>query len=510
MTTLEGLGGLLARAHRTGALYPVSIFGAYVVLAIAVALPWSLSFRFGFPEIAVLASAPVLLSALVSPRGVTRGLAAAALGVLFGTVGINAITGDVRFVFQQPVLWEGLPLTIVLSGLFVIPWALSLLRPVPGSPYSVQVFSIGAGSIIVPMALLTGVVNWGTWLALPVIGVFTSIGLIMKRYAWPRFPLLVGVVFGPTIEKNFLGALNVVEPITIGSVESAILAVLLRPWNLALAVLVLAFATLSYQLARDREGHPPDADPYVRGTILLVLVTASLSLVFLGWLAFTFAIALLVLATRLADVGEQSGGFVRRVLSRLELPSAQEVALPLALGIAVSLVLTAVAGIQWGIAALGAMLPFLLVRSTQTRPATAVVGMAFAGTALLLVVKLSTGTLAAGIALGVESIGLLPLLNLPGFILGLPAFVMYRLADILLTWRLIWPVDPDGSGVSLSLFLVHMTGIAILSLSLVLANVRPAGSTPESPVLRMLVSWQMLASLVMAVLTLEAVHTIVL
>ena len=101
------------------------------------------------------------------------------------------------------------------------------------------------------------------------------------------------------------------------------------------------------------------------------------------------------------------------------------------------------------------------------------------------------------------------MLNLLGLILGLLVFAIDRLVAILLTWSLIWPVLPDDSAISLLTFSTHMTGVALLSLSLVLSAVRPAGNMQGRPLLRVLGSWQMLTSLVVMVLTLEAVHTIV-
>ena len=512
ITSVQEFGAFLLRAHRVGALYPVALYASYLTLVIGAGLV-SLLFnpRFGFGEIGALALAFVVLSAVVSPRGIARGLAGAGLGVLFGTVGINAITGDVRFVFGQPVLWEGLPVRAVLTGLFVVPWALSLLRPATDSPRTLQVFSVASGSIIIPVALLTSVIHWNTWLALPVIGVFAGIGLIMKHYSWPRFPLLAGVVLSPIIEGNFLSALNVVEPVTIGSFESAAFGVLLHPFAIALAVLILVVAILSYRFARGTEtpsaGYRADAD--LRGTVLLVAVTACLAIAFLGWLALVLGIALLVLAAHLPHTAEQNGGFVRRALSRLTLPGMREAAPMLGTGVAALAILSAVDGVEWGVAALAATLSFVLVRDARTRPNPGAAGVAFAGVGLLIVVKLSTGSLAATTTLGVGSVGLSPVLNLLGLILGLLVFAIDRLVAILLTWSLIWPVLPDDSAISLLTFSTHMTGVALLSLSLVLSAVRPAGNMQGRPLLRVLGSWQMLTSLVVMVLTLEAVHTIV-
>ena len=73
-----------------------------------------------------------MVSAL-SAGAMVKGLAAGSLGVLLGTVGINPITGAVRFVFDQPNLWEGLPIIVVTIGFFALPEMIDLAiarRPV--------------------------------------------------------------------------------------------------------------------------------------------------------------------------------------------------------------------------------------------------------------------------------------------------------------------------------------------------------------------------------------------
>lgn len=131
VTFLEG--HQLARqgkaAHTLGAVYGVSMFGGIVGAVVLAALipiikPFVLSF--GFPEIAAMAFFGIAMVSALSTGAMVKGLAAGALGILFGTVGINPITGDVRFVFQQPQLWSGLPLISTTLGLFALPEMLDL------------------------------------------------------------------------------------------------------------------------------------------------------------------------------------------------------------------------------------------------------------------------------------------------------------------------------------------------------------------------------------------------
>ena len=59
------------------------------------------------------------------------------------------------------------------------------------------------GGIVIPISILTGVINMTNWLAIPIMFVFMGIGIIMKLFQWPRPPLLLGVILGPIIELNF-------------------------------------------------------------------------------------------------------------------------------------------------------------------------------------------------------------------------------------------------------------------------------------------------------------------
>lgn len=55
-----------------------------------------------------------------------KGLVAATLGLLLGTVGTHPFTGTMRFTFGSTALYEGIPIVIALVGLFSIPEVLRL------------------------------------------------------------------------------------------------------------------------------------------------------------------------------------------------------------------------------------------------------------------------------------------------------------------------------------------------------------------------------------------------
>ncbi|NIO10741.1 MAG: hypothetical protein GTO40_23165, partial [Deltaproteobacteria bacterium] len=80
----------------------------------------------GSPELFVITLWGVsMVSILAGPRPL-KGLIAGAFGLVLSVVGIQAQSGVMRFVFDQPYLLEGLPLSIMALAVFGIPSALDL------------------------------------------------------------------------------------------------------------------------------------------------------------------------------------------------------------------------------------------------------------------------------------------------------------------------------------------------------------------------------------------------
>ena len=146
VTFLEG--HQLARqgraAHTLGAVYAVSALGGIVgalVLALLIPVSRPVILAFTPAEVAAVAFFGVAMVAALSAGAMVKGLTAGAFGILLGTVGINPITGALRFVFDQPQLWNGLggpALVAVVIGFFALPEMIDLSiarRPVapPGS-----------------------------------------------------------------------------------------------------------------------------------------------------------------------------------------------------------------------------------------------------------------------------------------------------------------------------------------------------------------------------------------
>jgi TctA family transporter len=101
------------------------VFGALVLtMAIVVARP--LILLFSSAELFMLAVFGLSMVAVLAGRRPIKGLIAAAFGLLIATVGQQGQSGIMRFVFDQPYLLDGIPLSIIALALFGIPSALDL------------------------------------------------------------------------------------------------------------------------------------------------------------------------------------------------------------------------------------------------------------------------------------------------------------------------------------------------------------------------------------------------
>ncbi|HEU4345135.1 MAG TPA: tripartite tricarboxylate transporter permease [Candidatus Binatia bacterium] len=95
-----------------------------LLLAIPAARP--LIYLMGSPELFVVMLWGLSMVAVLAGRRPIKGLIAAAFGLLLATVGQQAQSGIMRFVFDQPYLLDGVSISIVALALFGIPSALDL------------------------------------------------------------------------------------------------------------------------------------------------------------------------------------------------------------------------------------------------------------------------------------------------------------------------------------------------------------------------------------------------
>jgi TctA family transporter len=133
-TVLDGFPmaqkGKAARA--LSAAFASSLFGglvgaSFLTVFILVARPIVLEFR--TPELLMITIFGLSMVGILAGRVAIKGLVAAGLGMLIGTIGEGASSGDLRMSsYDFPYLVDGLKLVIVGLGIFAIPEIITLLR----------------------------------------------------------------------------------------------------------------------------------------------------------------------------------------------------------------------------------------------------------------------------------------------------------------------------------------------------------------------------------------------
>ena len=133
-TVLDGFPmakkGLAARA--LSAAFASSLFGglvgaAFLTVFILIARPIVLEFR--TPELLMITIFGLSMVGILAGRVAIKGIVAAGLGMMIGTIGEGASSGDLRMSsYDFPYLTDGLKLVIVGLGIFAIPEIVSLLR----------------------------------------------------------------------------------------------------------------------------------------------------------------------------------------------------------------------------------------------------------------------------------------------------------------------------------------------------------------------------------------------
>jgi len=124
VTCVAPLGTPTTTAGMESRVLLVPAMGGVVgAVALAIAIPVIKPFILSIDrsEIAVIAMFGVAMVAILSRGAMIKGIAAAFLGLLIATAGVDPFTGTRRFTFGQIELWGGLPLVAVVTGIFAIP-----------------------------------------------------------------------------------------------------------------------------------------------------------------------------------------------------------------------------------------------------------------------------------------------------------------------------------------------------------------------------------------------------
>src|SRR5215207_201187 len=125
VTCLDGYQ--MARRGRAGAALGISALASFFAGIVAtLGIAWlgpmmaSVALMFGPVEKASLLLLGLVLILGVGEGSKTKALAMVGLGLLFGTIGVDLVSGEERFVFDVPYLRDGFGIAVVAMGLFGI------------------------------------------------------------------------------------------------------------------------------------------------------------------------------------------------------------------------------------------------------------------------------------------------------------------------------------------------------------------------------------------------------
>jgi len=102
------------------------VFGA-CLLAVSIPILRPVMLFLGSPELLAFAVLGISMVALLSGNAPLRGLAAGCLGIMIAMIGTDPQSGTLRWTFNSLYLWDGLPLTPLLLGIFALPELCDLL-----------------------------------------------------------------------------------------------------------------------------------------------------------------------------------------------------------------------------------------------------------------------------------------------------------------------------------------------------------------------------------------------
>lgn len=133
-------------ARALSASFMASMIGGIIgALALTAVLPIArpLVLAFGTPELLMLTFLGLCTVGVLSGSSPMRGLIAAALGLLLGSVGQVQIATGTRFTFGLDYLFDGFPLVVLAMGLFALPEMVDILAR--GGAISGKSFDLGKG-----------------------------------------------------------------------------------------------------------------------------------------------------------------------------------------------------------------------------------------------------------------------------------------------------------------------------------------------------------------------------
>src|SRR5215475_8273593 len=102
------------------------VFGAFL-MAISIPILRPVMLFLGSPELLAFSVLGISMVAVLSGNAPLRGLTAGCIGIMIAMIGTDPQSGTLRWTFDSLYLWDGLPLTPLLLGVFALPELCDLL-----------------------------------------------------------------------------------------------------------------------------------------------------------------------------------------------------------------------------------------------------------------------------------------------------------------------------------------------------------------------------------------------
>lgn len=116
--TCQGKAGLAIGASATASALGGLI--GLISLLLVIPLARDIIYLFGPPEFFLLTVLCLVAIAVATMGKLLRGLIAGGFGLIVATVGMDSVSGELRFAGEVDYLWDGIPLVPVLTGMFAI------------------------------------------------------------------------------------------------------------------------------------------------------------------------------------------------------------------------------------------------------------------------------------------------------------------------------------------------------------------------------------------------------
>jgi len=158
------------------------------------------------------------------------------MAVLLGAFVVLGIQPGPQLMLAEPTLVTSLIVTLVLANIFAVVFLLLCMRWIAPIAYLPAGVIVPVVMCLIVLGSYLSALNWQVFMILLVLG---ALGCAMKRYGWPRPPLLIGLALGPIAETSLMHSLSLWG-----------LSFLTRPISMVLLGLIVLSIALYYRRLR--------------------------------------------------------------------------------------------------------------------------------------------------------------------------------------------------------------------------------------------------------------------